>query len=347
MRKLPKTRWQKIAGAIPAFVAALAVVAAVQYAITRPNAHTATAVRWEAGPGEIVVARPLAAGALLSIDGADHEGLDVYFDKARLDAGTKQALSAFKLDAPAVEEALTWRSTSPERNGHTTIDIALASAQTGAEIDFSSRDERSNAILVLTAHHATLRVRLLVLLGDVAASTVPEQKSLEWGESQHVALPGAFPITVEVPDGASVQLVFPSHKPHSRLYLGEWDDAKPPHRGLAVRDIGVKSADGGGYRIYACAADVNQISWRIVDPDGDRCSAQRHLFGDELRLAADALVVLMEGSAWFAKDGEFDRSTWYAWLGKNPVINAIGTVLTTALLGWVGTKLRGVVFGKN
>ena len=338
-----RTFGQKIAGAVGAIILVLVVAAAFQYAITRPFAHTIESTKWSVRSDEEVVASPIAAGSLLSIEGVNHEGVDVYFDKARLDLATQQSLAALQLDSPNVEQAITWRSMSPDVTGHTTIDVDVGSVQPDTEIHLASHDERSNAVLSLIARHATLRVRLTVVPGEADMSATAEAKRLEWANKAHVSLPGAFPVLMDVPEGARVRFVFPNNQPRSILTLGAGDNGTTK---LAVRDIGVRPLDTGDYRIYACGAEQARISWRLAEPSRGMCSPG-HLFAKELRLAPDSLDVLVVGSAWVAKDGRFDRSEWYSWLDQNPVISKIGEVLISAFVAWVGYKLTGVRPGKK
>ncbi|WP_168790593.1 hypothetical protein [Paraburkholderia aromaticivorans] len=317
----------------------LLTVAAVEYAITRPDAKMLGTTKWTADTDEEVVAMPIAPGALLAIDGVNHEGIDAHFDKARLESASRQSLEAFQLQPPDNEQSITWRSTSPDLSGHTTIDVDITSIQRDPEIHFASHDEGTNAVLSLTPRRATLRVRLVVVPGGADMTATAETKSLEWANGVQIPLPGALPISLDVPDGALARFVFPSSQPHSRLYLGAGNDTAPR---LAVREIGVKPADAKGYTAYACGAKPEQTWWRPDDPGGAACSSAPHLFASELRLAPDSLEVLIQGNAWVKKDGQFDRSDWYAWLDKNPVLQKIGEVLIGAFVSWVGLKLSGI-----
>jgi hypothetical protein len=346
-RQTPHDKHRKILAAGFALGALLTVGLAVEYAITRLSAGPVESKQWTAGTGDEVIVSPSAAGVLLSIEGADHEGIDAYFDKASLQADTKRMLQAFNLDLPGDKEPIDWLSVNPEGTGHTMADITLLSPQPGAEAYFAFVDEDSNAILRVTVHHAMLRVRLLVLLGDMSPFAASEQKSLVWGNGHRYLLPGTFPIELNVPDGASVQFVFPVKEPHSNLYLGDFDNSTPPRRRLAVRTIGVQPSDGHGYRTFACAADGDQIWWRLGDPAGDACVKEPRLFADKLLLAPDSLIVSVEGTAYVAMNGKFDRWEWYAWLAKNPVLAAIGTALAGSLVTWVGLKLKSATSRKN
>lgn len=57
--------------------------------------------------------------------------------------------------------------------------------------------------------------------------------------------------------------------------------------------------------------------------------------------------MLVDGSAWFAVDGHFERAEWYAWMDKNPVLQKIGEVLIAGLVSWVRVKLLGIWPGKK
>ncbi|MEX3940634.1 hypothetical protein AB4Y44_13990 [Paraburkholderia sp. BR10937] len=346
-RQLPQGKRQKIVAASFALGALLAVSLIVEYTITRSSAHALESPQWKAGTGDEVIVSPSTAGALLSIEGADHEGVDAYFDKASLGSSTRRLLQALNVDAPGDNEMLTWRSVNPEASGHTMIDVTFLSPQPGAEVHFASLDEGSNAILRVTVRHATLRVKLLVLRGDMSPSAASEQKSLEWGNGHRILPPGTFPIELDVPDGASIQFVFPVNEPHSSFYLGDFDNSAPARRRLAVRYIGIKPGDNKEYRTFACAADGDRIWWRLGDPAGDACVTAPRLFADKLLLSADTLVLSVEGTAYAAKDGKYDRWEWYAWMTRNPVFAAIGTALAGALVTWVGLKLKNVVIRKS
>ncbi|KWE47723.1 hypothetical protein WL76_26160 [Burkholderia ubonensis] len=311
---------------------------------------------WTSRQDEEVVATPIAPGALLTVDGMNHEGIDVHFDKARLDSESKQSLEALELRPPDNELPITWRSTSPDLTGHTTIDVEVTSILQNPEIHFTLHDERSNAVLSLTAQRLTLRVKLAVVSGGADMSATTDTKSLEWANGVQLPLPGALPVSFDVPEGATIRFVFPSNQPHSRLYLGEHDatprlavlgehDVSPR---LAVRDIGVKPLEGTDYTTYACGAKPKHVWWRLGDPRGAFCSSkQPYLFANELRLIPDSLEVLVHGSAWVAHEGRFDRWERYDWLDKNPVLQKIGEGLITLLVGWVSLKVTGIWPGKK
>ncbi|AOI44473.1 hypothetical protein WI23_00830 [Burkholderia oklahomensis C6786] len=322
----------------------LLVVAAVEYATSRPYAKKMDMTTWTSRQDEEVVATPIAPGALITVDGVNHEGIDVHFDKARLDSESKQSLEALELHPPDNELPITWRSTSPDLTGHTTIDVEVTSIRQDPEIHFTLLDERSNAVLSLTAQRLTLRVKLAVVSGGADMLATTDTKSLEWANGVQLPLPGALPVSFDVPEGATIRFVFPSNQPHSLLYLGEHDASL----GLAVRDIGVKPLEGTDYTTYACGAEPKHVWLRLSDPRGVFCSSkQQYLFAKELRLIPDSLEILVDGSAWVAHEGRFDRSEKYDRLGKNPVLQKIGEWLIALLVGWIGLKITGIWPGKK
>lgn len=338
-RKPPPTLRQKIAGAALALGLILLTVAVMEYAITRPFATTKATTTWTVHPDEELIATPIASGPLLSIDGVDHEGIDVHFDRALLDSASRESLAEFQLQAPRTEQAITWRSTSPDLTGHTTIDVEVDAVQRGPEIRFSLHDERTNAVLSLTARGAKLSVRLAVVSGGADMSATAEQKSLEFGDGTQFPLPGALPLSIEVAEGAAVQFVFPTTQPHSRLYLGAGNHTPR----LAVREIRVTTTtEAKDYATYACGAKPAAVWWGLGDPREGSCSLAPRLFANELRIIPDSLQVLVDGSAWFAADGHFERAEWYSWMDKNPVLQKIGEVLIAGFVSWVGVKLSGI-----
>jgi len=344
-RRRPRTIGQKIGVALAAVIVMLLTIAVVEYAITRPYAKAIETTEWKAVQDEEVIAAPLAPGPLLSIEGVIHEGIDVYFDNARLDSASLQLLKTLQFQPPANAQALAWRSTSADVTGHNTIDIETVSIQPDAKIHFALLDGRSNAVLSLKAERATIRITLGVAPAGRDMVNTAENKSLEWANGAQLHLTGSWPVTVEVPEGARVRFVFPTNAPQSFLYLGVMENQVAR---LAVREIGVKPAESNGFARYACAARPGQIWWRLGDPGGAACSSTPRLFVGKLTLAPDSLnVQLLSGGAWLAKDGQFERSEWYAWLEKNPVIRQLGEALIGAFVSWLLLTVTGIWGGKK
>jgi len=349
-RRLPPSKPRRFVIAGLACGAVLAAILGAEYTLTRLQAHALALDQWKAGPGDEVILRPAADGPVLSIEGTDREGMDVYFSKATLDTGTTQKLQTLGLELPGADEAIAWRSVYPEVSGHTMADITLLSPQTGAEVRFASTAEGPNAAIRVTVRHATLLVKLAVLQGDMSPSAASEQKGLDWANGHRVLLPGVFKVAVHVKDGAYLLLVFPVREPHSDLYLGnfdKFDKLHAPRRRLAVREVGVRPTDAEVYRTYACAAPADEIWWRQGEPAGDACATTPRLFADKLRIASDALVLTVEGTAYVAKDGDFDHWVGYAWMGKNPIIVAIFGPLVAGLVGWAALSLKGAFTRKK
>ena len=342
-RVRPRTRGQKFVVALAAGVLMLLTVAVVEYAITRPYARTLPTTEWEATQDEEVIATPLARGTLLTIDGVNHEGIDVHFDKAKLDADSLQSMQAIQMQPPVDVQEVTWRSTNPDLTGHTTIGIETTSTRPDTRIHFAMIDERSNVVLSVRAEHAVLKVTLAVAPAGKDMEKTAERKSLEWANGTQLSLAGTWPVSLEVPEGERVRLVFPSNAPQSPLTLGVEEGSVAR---LFVREIGVQSVQAQRYARYACASDGNAFWWGLGDPGGTACSAAPRLQAHRLTLVPDALKVQFDGTAWVAKDGKFERSDWYAWLEENPVLHKVGEALIAAFVGWVFVKVSGV-WGKK
>jgi hypothetical protein len=313
-------------------VAAFLAVAGLFYYLTHlPVARAIDpAVQWKAARGEQVVLGPLARAGdtVLSFEGGDNEPVDLWFSDGAFDAVTLATLRRdFRLSLPA-RGGIAW-STRASAAGHTMIDIALQAPGIAPVLHVEPAGEGARPAVRIRAERASLAVQFLVALGD-ATSAAPDQMVLRIAGAPPVALPGALPLTVVVPDGASLTLRFSGARP-TAFALGAPDQPAP---GLAVRDAGVLRADGS-YGFYACAAAAGAHFFPPRRFGGPDCAASGALRVSSLGTAADGVALALGGAGFLIKDGEAQTDAWYEKLQKNVPVAVVFGMLFAALGRWL------------
>jgi hypothetical protein len=328
-------------------IAVLVAAAAIFYYLTnRPVAHQVPSEPWKAEVGDKLIIRPLGFGRLpmplIAVEGVDNEAVDVRFDHARLSPESLQGLRRdFNLIAPAAEGKIAW-TTAAKGSGHTMVDVVLETVQGIPEIRIGHLGEGAHPGLSFTAHHATLKVHLSVLLGDDSLGITPELKTLQIAGGSTVRIPGAIPITVIVPENQEFRLTFPSKNPASFFRLGATENPKMTDPGLWLRDLGVLPTTGGEYKLYGCAASegTHFWAWRQIRPED--CATSPTLRATKLELTSDNMEVVLNGSAWVVKNGTAETDTLYNTLiEKNPVLAAFFSLVFIAFATRVWRAFSG------
>ncbi|WP_133665230.1 hypothetical protein [Paraburkholderia sp. BL10I2N1] len=329
-----------------ALVVLLVLAGGYWYVTSRPIAHQVSSDPWKVGIGDRLLLELLGAGPLLAIEGADNEGVDVRFDRAHLDESTAKSLrDDFALTIPTSDGAISW-TTTQTGIGHTMIDITLEADRGVPEVQIAHIGEGPHPGLNIVPHNARLKVQLGVLLDTSGTAPVSaEQKALQIAERTVVHLPGAVPITVEVPEDHAFILTFPSRKPASIIHLGAAEDTLAASSGLSLRSAAVRPSDVSVDTLYACAANEGLDYWQLGDPASQDCATTPILLrATKLELRPDSAIVTIHGSAWFTKNGVWvtdDRFNKY--IGTNLVLGLLIGAIITSLC----TMALTAVFGRQ
>ncbi|MDC8759672.1 hypothetical protein [Janthinobacterium fluminis] len=320
-------------GALAAFVAAALLFHYVSHLpVARPLDQ---AQAWTAETGEQLILRLLDEAPSLpvfAVEGADNEGVDVRFDAAAVEAATVASVRRdFHLDIPAAQGALLWTG-KLKGNGHTMIEVRLLGTGGAPELQIGHIGEGSHPGLSLSTRHAQALVQLSVLLGDDAPLAQAEQKTLKFAAGASVALPGAVPINVVVPEGRRFTLLFPVEQPKSNFRLGE--AAVDPHSELPLRDMTVRRPDQRD-KFFVCAAGPDaHFKWPRGLRPGD-CDDAPTLWASRFTLSPTNLAIFLRGNAYIVKDGAAESDDWLEKLQKNVPLAVLFSLLFGALGKWV------------
>jgi hypothetical protein len=331
-----------IVGACYALVALLLLAALAWYVTSRPVGTEVPPKPWKISTNDQLVLYPRAGASLLTILGADKEGIDVRFDSARLDDATLRSLRTdFNLALPESSGPIAW-TTAAAGTGHTTIDIALQDGQRAPQVDIANTQEGPDSGLSIRAHGAQMVVHLSVLLGGGRGATpVVEQKALRIADREPVILPGPVPLTIVVQEDRPLKLIFPSSKLASTFRLGI-EDSTENESGLPLRGAAVRPIGGDADVLYACAARGGEDYWRLGAPTIDDCATDGRLRATQIDLERDSVAVTVHGSAWFASDGDFITDQRYnKYVSSNLVFSALATAIVGALCAIVVTAVFG------
>ncbi len=334
-----------IVGACYALVALLILAALAWYVTSRPIGSEVPPKPWNISTDDRLVLYLPGPASLLTILGADKEGIDVRFDSARLDEATVRSLrDDFKLALPESSGRIAW-TTAAVGSGHTMIDIELQASNGTAEVDIARTQEGLNPELNVRSRGAKMIVHLSALLGSSSGTTPVnvEQKALRIANREPVILPGPVPLTIVVQENRPLKLTFPSSKLASALRLGI-EDPNGDQSGLALRGAAVRPAGGDADAFYACAARDGEDYWRLGEPTINDCATGSRLRATRIDLGRDDIAVTIHGSAWFATDGDFVTDQRYS---KYVSSNLVFSALTTAIVGALCAIVVTAVFGRS
>lgn len=322
----------------------LMAAALVWYGTSRPVSRQVPPDPWKLATDDRLILVPLVGKTLLTIEGADNEGIDVHFDRARLDDGTVKSLhDDFAITVPTSDGPIAWTTTHPG-TGHTMLEIELEASHGVPEVEIAHTGQGPHPGLSIASHGTHLLVRLSVPLGvegTGAAPVIPEQKALQMARHDVVYLPGAVPLTVLVQEGQSLKVVFPSPTPTSTLQLGT-DDSNGTTSGLALRSAAMRPVGSDIDVRYACAAPETQDYLKLSGPAIADCATTGTLRATQIDLGRNNVAVTIHGSAWFAKDGDFVIDDWFSrYVSANVVlvgligsiVGALSTIVLAAVLG--------------
>lgn len=340
------TRHARVVITYAGYALAVLLVAAalVWYGTSRPIGREVPPDPWKLAADDRLIFSLLADKSVLAIEGADNEGIDVHFDRARLDDVTVKSLhDDFALAVPALDGPIAWTTTHPG-TGHTMIEIGLAANHATTEVEIAHIADGPNPGLSIASHGAKLLVRLSVLLGvggTGTASVTAEQKALQIGSGGVIHLPGAVPLTVMVQADHPLKVVFPSPTPTSTLRLGT-EDSRETLTGLALRSAAMRPAGSDVDVRYACSAREGKDYLKLSGPSVVDCATTGTLRATQIDLGPENAAVTIHGSAWFAKDGDFVTDDWFnKYVSANVVlvgligsiVGALSTIVITAILG--------------
>ncbi len=302
----------------------------------------------EFGPAALHPLMANGAGAairLLSVIGAENEGIDMQVEDGALDpALVAQLRQDFGLELPVARGTVAWTTTG-KGNGRSSIDVSLQAVpgKAGApEVAIEHAGDRFNAGMRIKVRRAVAVVQFSVLLGDDVATAgqpgaAPAQNALRIAGGPTLPLPDALPITVVAAEGSALTLIFPVGAPNARFYLGGSSDAAPrigKDKGVRLRDAAVRRSDGSD-KWYACAAQKKAI---FVLPralrSGD-CADAATLRAHDLTLAPTQVALQIKGDGFLVKDGTARTVDWLARLERNKLAAALLGLVYAALAKWV------------
>lgn len=343
------------AGAATTFLAATALL---YYIANLPQADTVDKLepqlQFKAEGDDYLLLHPLMANGagtaipLLSVIGAENEGIDMHVDDGALDpALVAQLRQDFGLELPVARGTVAWTTTG-KGNGRSSIDVSLQAlpgprhGRVEPEVAIEHAGDRFNAGMRIKVRRAVAVVQFSVLLGDDVAAAgqpgaAPAQNALRIAGGRALPLPDALPITVVAAEGSALTLIFPVGAPNARFYLGGSGDAAPrigKDKGVRLRDAGVRRSDGSD-KWYACAAQRKAI---FVLPralrSGD-CADAATLRAHDLALAPTQVALQIKGDGFLVKDGTARTVDWLARLERNKLAAALLGLVYAALAKWV------------
>ena len=342
-----KPRTRKIIAA-----ALLALVVAIEYRISTVPMATELASALAAPLGsELGTVRYGKGWAGYSYLGRVGEGADVRFDRARLSAETAGLLRALGLEVSEAEAPISW-ITGSETASKTVFEVRAAEGST------TLSELRLRALPTAGAIEPQLEIQahgmmLQVLIG---APFTPEDRAAKSTKTLSIAgrkieLPGAVPLKVLVPHGASFRARF-SHVDGAKaaeFVLGAIPVHASEESALKARAVGVrKSGPSDRHAYFACGARAGAIAWSGAAPLtlGQCESADQLLTASRLRVSGDNLELAFAGSGWAQRGGEFVGGDLLSRIAQNRVVAGVLVALNLVLSGWLLVELFGHKLGR-
>lgn len=327
----------------------IAVVAVLHYVLANwPTPVDADGVKVEARAGEeLVLIGPRVPDALPVYMGRFGESLDVRFDHARLADTTVALFRTLALDPPRDEGPIAWFMQGAQgTKAQVKLELGPGTLPSNASLRLFKLSN-GNPAPNFSLRFADMRARVSIVapLGDPGADPNP-QRSLKIG-SKVYRVPGAIPLSFEVPPGATVNMAF-SSDPAAWGKEGYFDafQFRPLQENagqLAAIPLSAAGVRGQGettpYALYlACVAAGHLLPWPDATAlDIARCAPPEP--DSSLRLSTfkvwpDRLELTMNGSAWLAKQGKLETEDLESRLKKNAVFAFLLAALDAALLNW-------------
>lgn len=332
--------------------ALLTLVVLVEYRLsTLPMATELTGTLHVPAGTDLTFAGLRSDGPLIAYSGALGVAADIRFDRARLSAET---LGLLRLVGPNVSETegpISWITRS-QRASRTVLEVSLDEPGAGfAELRF-----RALPAIGLEEPQLEIESRLTALRVLVGTPFTPEKDAAQSEKTlivggRKVALSGAVPIHVVVPEGASFRARF-SHAAgarDARFMLGTISVDASQQGALAVHAVGIRESGASDvYTYFACAAPVGAIAWSGgAGLEQGRCNARDRFFRTSaLRVTGQALELDVSGAGWAQRNGEPIGVDLLSRVARNPVIAGILLSANVALLAWLLFELFGHKLGR-
>ena len=268
------------------------------------------------------------AGPVLSFSGPVGKSVAVRFSRAAFAAGTVAQLKAFGIAAPQGEDRLQW-VTHDGGAGRASLDLTLEPTGPHPTLAIESTGGDAVAELAFRARDARLKVSLsAALVGDGApnAEVFPGA-----GEPFELGGGGAFPLAIEVPDGAAFTLRFAQAVADGATFRwGRRPDADRHLSRLQLAGLRLRRP-GEADRLYACGGPDRAISWTNTEIETIACQPTLSL--QSLDLSRDTAVVAVRGPAFVAVRGEPQVHSWKV-ITSNPLLAGLLGTAYAAIVAW-------------
>ena len=271
---------------------------------------------------------------LISLEGVENEGVSARFDEASLDDATIARLRMFNDELVVTRGPMTWK-TKIRGAGHTGIDIGVLAPHGMPEIVIRHVGEGTHPGFSLTARNAALRVQLAVALDPDSAPA--EQKYLQIGQARAITVAGVLPISVIVPEGRAVTLIFPVENPKSAFRLGPDGDKSAAESRLGLRDLGVLRHDAHVFKAYFCAArpGAHFFPFFLRNLSSDDCIGPGLLHASHFKLSSNGMTLSVAGSAFHVNDGVAQTDDWFSsMVESNKLLASLCGIAIAALASW-------------
>jgi hypothetical protein len=297
---------------------------------------------------ELILSNVAGGGALLAYSGSPNESADIRFDRARLAPESVALLHAVGLDVTDTPGAVSWIARAKTAS-RTVVDVRTSDTPVELRMRALPGVGVSHPQIELAVHGSSLQV--LIATPFVPGASGAQAPKILNVAGRNFELPGAIPLKILVPDGATWRARF-SHATEARaadFVLGTIPVLPSERSGVKAQSVGVRAsaAPSERYDYFACAAPLGAISWSgaAVLGHGQCNDGGQFITASRLRVHGAGLELDLEGSGWAQQNGEELGPDLLRRIVGNPVMAGVLLAVNLSLLAWLllevfGARLR-------